>query len=321
MSVLANFPLISQTTKISTDGSSPNAEFDCVPTSILAGLMYLNGITSLSTEWNPDKLLDMAYAEGYTGGTSASAFVSACAKLGCKLSAIQGIPGKLVGDIHAHIQQDHPVIVTVPDIYVPASYGWTHVLCAYSETSGYITMLDPWPGKPTTKSDGEWANLLQFQQIWILERSEAMPKIIEITEPEIAKYFELASPDGRQWRCRVAVNGKQSSIKDGMLDFYRAYGNSALCGLTYLGLPVSGEIPLDASGNTRQHFERGVLFYDPQHQYDNAPGAGTVYLAHLYTGQGQDPRLAQLQTQLTQAQSSGNLALQAKIAKAIADLS
>jgi len=80
-----------------------------------------------------------------------------------------------------------------------------------------------------------------------------------------------------------------------MLAFYREFGNSALYGLTWLGLPVSNEIPLQGSSATKQFFERAVLFYDPQHELDRPPGAGDVYLAHLYSGPGQDPRIPSLQ--------------------------
>lgn len=172
MTTLANFPLISQQTKISADGSSPNSNMDCVPTSLLAGIMFLKGIASLSAEYNPDKLLDMAYPEGYKGGTEAAHFVQACASLSIKLFPFDGQPADLVKEIHKQIQEGHPCVVTVPDIYVPASYGWTHVLCMYGEdsTHGTLTALDPWPGKPTTKSGAEWEQLLQFNQIWILER-------------------------------------------------------------------------------------------------------------------------------------------------------
>jgi hypothetical protein len=78
-------------------------------------------------------------------------------------------------------------------------------------------------------------------------------------------------------------------------------------------LPVSPEIPLDTSGNTKQHFERAVLFYDQQHVLDKPPGAGMVYLAHLYTGQGQDPKIAGLSAELTIEQAKV-ASLQAELA-------
>ena len=98
---------------------------------------------------------------------------------------------------------------------------------------------------------------------------------IDLANPTVASYFTQGP--GNSWKC------KQTGfvIRDGDLDFYRSYGNSALCGLTYLGLPTSNEIALDAAGNTIQHYERGDLRYDPQHKYDNPPGSGPIYLAHI----------------------------------------
>lgn len=121
-------------------------------------------------------------------------------------------------------------------------------------------------------------------------RTEIM---IDIHTPSVADYF-TAQPDGA-WVSKHT--GKH--IHGGILAFYQSFGNSALCGLTYLGLPQSNEVPLQGvAGAVRQHFERGVLFYDPSHQLDRPPGSGDVYLAHLYSGPGQDPRVVQLTSQV-----------------------
>ena len=85
---------------------------------------------------------------------------------------------------------------------------------------------------------------------------------------------------------------------------------------------MSGEIPIEqlpligqlfahlaGKGIRVQFFERGVVIYDPAHLVDNPPGAGPVYLLHLYNGgPGTDPRIAQLQAALATAQQAGNLA-------------
>ena len=101
-------------------------------------------------------------------------------------------------------------------------------------------------------------------------------------------------------------------IGGAILAFYQGYGNAASCGLTFLGLPKSNERPiggypgyahLAGQGIVLQFFERGVLVYDPQHQVDSPPGAGPVYLAHLYTGAGVDPMVGKLEAQITAMQS------------------
>jgi len=110
---------------------------------------------------------------------------------------------------------------------------------------------------------------------------------IDIHSPGVGNYF--AEPDTQHWTCKS--NGKV--LQFGVLDFYKQQG-----GLQRLGLPVSNEIPLDANGNTRQHFERGVVFYDPQHVYDRPPGAGNVYYAHVYQGPAWDAATKDLNTQI-----------------------
>jgi hypothetical protein len=71
-------------------------------------------------------------------------------------------------------------------------------------------------------------------------------------------------------------------VGHGILNFYRHFGGDALNGLTYLGLPLSNEIPIEGHpGVVKQEFERGWLVYDPHHEFDRPPGAGEVYLMHL----------------------------------------
>jgi N-acetyl-anhydromuramyl-L-alanine amidase AmpD len=123
--------------------------------------------------------------------------------------------------------------------------------------------------------------------------------IIDLNNAEVAAHFEAV---GNTWRCKA--NGKV--IQGAILDFYRKFGNAALCGLTFLGLPISNEISLDTQGSVKQHYERGVLFYNPSHSIDNPPGSGSVYLAHIYTGTGVDPRIAELTATIADLQKQLN---------------
>jgi hypothetical protein len=320
MSILEHFPLISQQTNISWDGHNPNATMNCVPTSILAGLMYLHGVTALdAAEWNTDHLLDMAYPEGYQGGTMASKFVEACASFGDVLAPLSGNPGTLIEAAHRAIQAGHPVVFTEPDPYVPSSWGWTHVCVWYSEQPGQLTALDPWPGRPIIKSDAEWMQLVQFNQIWTLskkEEEEDMPQSISLSSPLVGDYFTGSET---QWTCRQT--GK--TIQGAILAYYTTGGRAGeLCGLTELGLPKGNAIPLpDVAGGLYQNFERGVLVLDPSHKNDNPPGSGAVYHAHLYQGVGVDPLVAPLEAEVAALKAGVDPALQAKIAAALKDLS
>lgn len=162
-----------------------------------------------------------------------------------------------------------------------------------------------------------------WAELWTYLNGET-PMTIDLSNPVIAQYFS-ATQDSQIWQCK---NG--FLLGHGMLSFYQKFGGDALCGLTYLGLPLGNEMPiLNKAGTTTgavyQRFERGVLVYDPQHVYDAPPGAGPTYMAHIDSGVGQDPRVAQLdqlQAQIDQLKAllaSSNLGQIASIGKQIQD--
>ncbi len=120
--------------------------------------------------------------------------------------------------------------------------------------------------------------------------------VIDLSTPRVSNYFEGS---GNVWRC------KQTGflVGHGILSFYQKFGGDALCGLTYLGLPLSNEMGIAGKpGVVYQRFERAVLAWDPQKTLDNPPASGDVYCMHVDSGLGQDPRIAQLQAQIAQLQ-------------------
>jgi hypothetical protein len=296
MAVLSKFPIVSQLTDTTSDGRpSENKQYDCVAASIGAGILYYQGKTQWDKDINPDRLKDAAYGENWRNqGTAATAYVDFCKSIGFKLYPFNGNPGQLVTEAHKQLAQGHPVIFTEPDPYVSSSLGWSHVCVFYADKPGELTSMDPYIAKSITKSDQEWLNLLLFNQIWIVEQEDEMISI-DLNTPGIGNYFEAVPGNANQWRCKQ--NGK--IIQFGILDYYRNNGCIPLCGFSSLGLPVSGEIPLQG-GTAKQHFERGVLVYDPSHSIDNPFGAKNVYPAHLYGGVGQDPRVTEQQAQIDQ---------------------
>lgn len=304
MSVLQNFPMVSQTTSVTSDNMpSENALYDCVPASIGAGILWYQGKTQWDQEINPDKLKDSAVGQGYTGGTAAQAYVPFCERLGFVLYSITDTAENLVQHIHQQLQAQHVVIVTVPDNYVSASLGWSHVLAMYGELGTGLLAMDPYPLPGTTvghtihNSDSQWASLLRFKQIWVLikvaQKEGEVPVTITLETSGVAQYFEAAAGG---WRCKQTGKTVQGAI----LAEYCRYGGTGLCGLTWLGLPESNEIPLGPDV-VKQHFERGVLAWDPNHTIDNPPGAGAVYPLHLYAGPGQDPMVAVLEGKVAAA--------------------
>lgn len=320
MTTLQNFPMVSQLTTVTSDGRvSEDAQFECVPASIGAAILWYEGKSQWDQNVNPDLLKDAAYGEAWRNmGTAASAYVGIVAKMGFKLWHFDGIPGALVSEVHKQLQSEHPVIFTEPDPYVSSSLGWSHVCVFKEEEPGYLTAMDPYIAKPVRRTDQEWTNLLQFNQIWILEKEENdVPPPLTITNPVAAAYYTQTS--STSWHC-IKTN---KVIQGAILAHYQTCGATELHGLEELGLCVSNEIPIEkidpiyqhlaGSGIVIQFYERGVLIYDPKHVVDNPPGAGSVYRAHLWGLPGQDPLIKELQAEIAQlkAQRSDTSALQA----------
>jgi GH25 family lysozyme M1 (1,4-beta-N-acetylmuramidase) len=149
--------------------------------------------------------------------------------------------------------------------------------------------------------------------------------MIDLTTPGVSTFFKAS---GSMWLC---TNGY--IVGGAILDWYKAFGGSDQCGITHAGLPLSNEIGL-GGGRTMQRFERLVAFFDPQRAQDQPAGLNPstlVYTAHIDKGPGQDPRVEDLQTEVTALASQvaalqpgalalQNTALQAKIAQAVKDL-
>jgi hypothetical protein len=272
MSALEHFPHINQLSSPTTDGQpDENAKFNCVPTSICAGLRYLTGDQS----FQPDQLKDAAYGQTYAGFTAAYRYVDFCAQHGVSLYPCNdSSPSELVKLAHKHLALGHPVIFTEPDPYEPPGADWWHVCVFYAESQGSLTAMDPIGGQSITQSDAQWAHLLQANQIWIMEGTTMT---IDLDNPVVAGYFTPAGD--KHWRC------KQTGfiVHDGILKFYRSFGNNALCGLTHLGLPKSNEQYPHPEHPTiaEQEFERAWVRYDPEHKLDQPPSAGDAYLMHL----------------------------------------
>lgn len=291
MAILKGFPLVSQQTQVTSDGKpSENYQQDCVAASIGAGILWYQGKGTWDTSINPDMLKDAAYGETYVGGTAAKEYGAICKKLGYTLAPYNGIPGQLVTKIHQELEAGHPMVVTIPDPWVPSSYGWTHVIAPFSdEEPGTITMLDVWPGKPVTKSDHEWTELLQDNQIWILTKQgedDIMP--IDIHTPGVSNEFEEV--DANHWKSKSTG----FTIQYAILAEFKARGYAIW------GLPVSNEIPL-GPGKVKQFMQKCVVGWDN----------GKVGLYNLYDGgPGTDPKVLEQQKNLAQLTAQLTLANQ-----------
>lgn len=207
MTVLSNFPMVSQLTPISTDGSSPNAQFDCVPACLCAGVMYLKGVHTVNAEYNPDLFLDKVYGEGHRGGTDAKEYINFIASFGIHLHSIEGNSEQLIAEAHQALASNSSTILTILDPYVPASYGWTHAVIAFADSMGELTVLDPYIGRAVTKSNSEWSTLLRGSVLWVLTEIEVpVPAVSPVPVGWRDDGTTLTAPNGvhvvlgfRQW--------------------------------------------------------------------------------------------------------------------------
>ena len=151
---------------VSQRDSDKNADFDCVPASIAACLIYLTG-----KHYTASEVKDAVYGVPYTGGTAAIKYVEYCAAQDVKLYPMDGNGAQLVAALRSMISNGLPCLITEPDPYMPAGSGYTHVCAAYSCDGASITVMDPWIDSPVKKSDGAWVAQLQDNQVWVLERS------------------------------------------------------------------------------------------------------------------------------------------------------
>lgn len=317
MTTLQNFPLKNQRTTTLPDGTLDlNNQFDCVPEVLAAALEYLTG-----KSYEGGQIKEAVYGASYQGTTDAAQYVNYCSLQGVELSYFQAASNiALVNEAHIQLQQGHPVVFSEPDPYCTAEQrdveGWTHVCVWYGETadgSGLIAM-DPFGGFSIARPDADWASLLRYGQIWILQKKkegDEMPTAISLSNPTVAAYYEQA---GDMWRCITPGVSHGLVIGNAILTYYQQEAEGPLRGVTSLGLPISNEISI-GNGRVKQHFERGVLIYDPAHSNDNPPGASSVYRAHLYTGVGQDPRVADLTRQLTTLKAAPPVQLASDAAK------
>jgi hypothetical protein len=298
--VLVGLPLRNQLQEPTSDGQSDeNARANCVPASLAAALSALSG-----RDYEGDELKDAVYGQGYTGATDPVRYVDYCRAQGVRMWPVDGGGAQMVTTIAAELAQGHPVYGAIPSQWgnttaadIAAHGGPTHVVmfCDANPGAATLTAMNPWPVDGhnafyQTMPSAWWATRLVYGHIYPMERM-----MLQITD--VAAFF--AAQDDTHWTCHQT--GHTLALE--LLEAWRAWpAAGGLSGLTALGLPLGNEeYPLP--GVSLQRFERGALVWDPERKLDSPPGAsGPVYLAHLDSGPGQDPRVAALQAQLAEAQ-------------------
>lgn len=305
MAQLPNFPIVSQLTQVTGDGHvSNNAQMDCVAACIDAVCRWLLNDPENSV-FNPDHFKDEAYSEQYTGGTAATQYVPFCEALGVYLYPVDCQDAHhAVAMARQLISKGKPAIFTEVDPYVDTSLpryaGWSHV-CVWHQSDGQgLTAMDPYIARNLYKTDAAWSNVLVTSQLWT---AELITMQLSITTPGVSSYYKEV--DANHWQVTASGPSHGLIVQYAMLDTYkRVTTGNDLCGLTWMGLPLTNEIALDAEGNVIQFFERGCWAYKKTRKYDSPPGSGDVYACHVYgTGAlGQDPHIKDLLAQIAALQ-------------------
>ncbi len=295
MATLANFPMVSQLSGITSNGlPSLNAEFDCVPSSIGAAILWYQGKSQWNSQINPNSIKDAAYSQGYTGGTSAEAYIPFCKSLGFNLSSINGNPSQLVTEAHSQIKAGHPVIFTRDDPY-STNPNYTHVCVFYDEGNGWLAALDPYIASRVQLTDSQWEAKLRFNQIWVLTQINGGNTLLQLSDPMGQHFSEV---DATRWHCKDT----NVDVAYAHLSFYRQNGG-------VFRLPLTGEINLaQYPGTALQIYEAAIAAYDPANVFKQRPeGSGPVYLLKLNIAPAQQiiakPLLAALTEQVTSLQN------------------
>ncbi len=162
MPQLPNFHIEDQTQQ-----QDVNWALDCLPTCLASAINQQTG-----KQLTGAQVKSATLGAGYKGFTAATEFVQFADAQGCTLFPINANSGMaLVMEAHAQLAKGYPVIATEPDPYEPSpTDGWSHIICFYGWDTNSLTAMDPWHGKSITKSDAEWAALLEFHQIWIVQK-------------------------------------------------------------------------------------------------------------------------------------------------------
>jgi hypothetical protein len=215
-----------------------------------------------------------------------------------------------IATVMAWVELGYPVLVAVVETSVvdlalnSNPYPWTpagtHVLLVTGVVSGNILVRDSANctslNDPNSLRPGPRTyNAAKIQLVsatiavppWLPRPGSAVPPttgeetMLTITTPTVADWFEEI--DANHWKCKSTG----FLVQGNNLAFYcqMKSGNATeLAGLTMLGLPLSNEVAIVAGAiETVQSYERGIIRYDPTHQYDNPPGAGRSYQIHLST--------------------------------------
>src|SRR5581483_11727454 len=174
-----NFPMRNQLRDVpSADGHPPeNANYDCVPESIVACIQYWTGNVVAA-----DDLKDAAYGQGYVGGGSALVYDTKVVngqqidrRYGVEINYFEGDRAALIAEIKRNLNMGIPVLITMPSAwntrYAPKDNVdhpdfSTHVGVAYWYDANNLYVMNPWGGFAQKQSFDWWQARLCFRSVW-----------------------------------------------------------------------------------------------------------------------------------------------------------
>lgn len=176
--VLHGFPMVNQLHEVTTDGHvSENAEMNCIPASIAAGMEYLTG-----RHYTGDEVKEAVYGHAYTGPTQIYRYLAYVKEQGVEMRPVLSHnPEVLVAELRKLLASGTPAVISIPgdvnrppsDLLHPSSV--THVVIAAGfDESGNIRVMNPWGGVWLAGSDAFWASRICYGELWAMDKLDGV---------------------------------------------------------------------------------------------------------------------------------------------------
>ena len=175
------FPRIDQLHERGRDGhQSENAQMNCIPASIAAGMEYLTG-----KPYSGDAVKEAVYGRSYEGPTQIYRYLDWVKSQGVRMRPVLSHdPEILVAELRKLLEQGTPAVISIPGNlnHLPADpmhpSAVTHVVIAAGfDENGNIRVMNPWGGVWLDGNDAFWASRICYGELWAMEpvRGEAPP--------------------------------------------------------------------------------------------------------------------------------------------------
>jgi hypothetical protein len=166
----SGFPRLNQLAASTRSGhADPNAQMNCIPTAMAAGLQFLTG-----RAFDGDMIKDAIYGADYVGPTQIIKYRAFTRDQGVALDVFTSRNSEvLVTELRRLLSQGEPVVLTLPgnldqppaDLLHPKQL--THVVVAAGfDQAGNIRVMNPWGGVWVAGNDAYWASRICYGELW-----------------------------------------------------------------------------------------------------------------------------------------------------------